>query len=154
MNQATLDLAIRCIDYLCQNHHDPVLSEQEVSSKLLTGQYSFDAFASQMWFELSCQYLRSVKALDVSAALTESIHMLWELRKKEDIHEGNSFVSDEGDSSDVSYVNDNKTDDRRVPETIKHQHPLLHDLLRSVSHFRQSSFVYTGEADHGISNTF
>lgn len=152
MNQATLDLAIRCIDYLCQNHHDPLLSDQEVSANVLSGQYSFDAFASQMWFELSCQYLSSVRVSnsDVSTTFVESSHTLWKLRKGENPNEVVDGVSDQGDHSDIFHVSHNETDSYWVLTGIKEKYPVLHDMLRSVSHFRQYSFVYTGESDQGI----
>lgn len=151
MNRATLDLAIRCIDYLCQNHHDPLLSDEEVSAKILTGQYSFDGFASQMWFELSHQYLRSVKALDVSTTLVESIQGLWKSRKLPALRK----VIDVSSHDERHRGNDNDSEDEVgdewMPEGMKQQHPLLHNLLRRVYNFRRLSFTYTGEADLGIS---
>lgn len=152
MNRATLDLALRCIDYLCQNHHDPHLSDQEVSANILTGQYSFDGFASQMWFELSHQYLCSVKALDVSTALVESIQGLWNSRKLPAHRKEMEVFSNEDRNSEND--SEDEVGDEWMPEALKQQHPLLQNLLRSVYHFRRSSFIYTGEADLGISQTF
>lgn len=154
MNGATLDLAIRCIDYLCQNHHDPLLSGEEVSAKVLSGQYSFDGYASQMWFELSHQYLCSVKALDVSTALVESIQRLWKSRKLPVHHNLNDVLGNEEHDRDRENDSEDEVDDEWMPEGIKQQHPLLHNLLHSVYHFRRSSFIYTGEADLGICQTF
>lgn len=75
-NQATLDLAMQCINYLCQHHHDLHLPSQEVGEKVLTGQYSFHAFSANMWFELSCQYLRSATMASLSTSFVESLQML------------------------------------------------------------------------------
>ncbi|KAF3764537.1 hypothetical protein M406DRAFT_330871 [Cryphonectria parasitica EP155] len=52
LNLATMDLAVRCIGYLCQQHHDPDMPPDERSKHVLTGQYSFHAFSTKMWFEL------------------------------------------------------------------------------------------------------
>lgn len=158
MNEAILDLTIRCIDYLCQNHHDPLLSDQEVCAKVLTGQYSFDAFASKMWFELSCHYLRSVKPSGISVALVESIQRLWNCRKLPEIQQVIEVSSSEEHYSDNEYNSDSDSEyDREdeihdwMPEGMKQHHPLLYNLLRRVYHFRRSSFLYTGEADLGMS---
>lgn len=153
-NGATLDLAIRCIDYLCQTHHDPLLSDQEVSEKVLTGQYSFDAFASHMWFELSHQYLRSVKTLDGSPALLRSMRVLWECRKLPGLQKVIDVTSNEGHQSNIEYQSEAEVVDEWMPDGMKQQHPLLHHLLHRVYHFRRSSFTYTGEADKGISQVF
>lgn len=154
MNSATLDLAIRCIDYLCQNHHDPLLSDQEVSAKVLTGQYSFDGFASQMWFELSHQYLCSVKGLEVSTALAESIQRLWRCRKLSAVQKVIDVFSNEDIHRDNENDSEDEVDGEWMPEGMKQQHPLLHDLLQKVYDFRRSSFRYTGEVDLGIYQTF
>lgn len=153
INRATLDLAIRCIDYLCQDHHDPLWPDQEISAKALTGQYSFDGFASQMWFELSHQYLCSVKVLDMSTAVVESIQGLWKCREVPVLQRENNRSSEEHQRDNES-DGDDEVSDEWMPEGMKEHHPLLHDLLRRVYHFRRSSFIYTGEADLGISQPF
>lgn len=150
-DQATVDLAIRCIEYLCQRHHDPLLSNEQVCAKVLSGQYSLDAFASQMWFELSCQYLRSVKASEISISLVESIRRLWECRKLPALQQVIEATSNEEHHSDSEYDSEDEVGHEWMPEGMKQQHPLLHNLLRRVYLFRHSSFIYTGEARRGIS---
>lgn len=149
-DQATVDLAIRCIEYLCQRHHDPLLSDEEVCTKVLTGQYILDAFASQMWFELSYQYLRSVKASEISIALIESIQRLWECRKLPALQQVTEVTSNEEHHSDSEYDSEDEVGHEWMPEGMKQQHPLLHNLLLRVYLFRHSSFIYTGEAGQGI----
>ncbi|KAI1640418.1 NACHT domain protein [Biscogniauxia mediterranea] len=55
---ATLDLALRCVTYLCQAHHDLSLDDNEVSHNTLTGAYVLDWFATNMWPQLIKNYLR------------------------------------------------------------------------------------------------
>lgn len=150
MNQATLDLAIRCINYLCQRHHDSSLSSQEVSENVLTGQYSFDAFATRMWFELTCQHLHTVKAPGFSAALMESIKMLWECRRIGEL-EGNDPINEKDSQSDSQPASEHEFVDDLIPEGVKQEYPLLYHFLRSVSQFRRTSFLYTGEVNQGMS---
>lgn len=154
VNRATLDLAIQCIDYLSQNHHDPLLSYEEVSANVLTGQYSFDGFASQMWFELSQQYLCSVKALEVPPVFVHSIQALWKSRKLPARQKAVDIFGFEEYHDDSENGSEDEAGDDWMPEGMKQKHPFLHNLLRRVYHFRRSSFIYTGEADLGISQAF
>jgi hypothetical protein len=142
MNQATLDLAMCCIEYLCQRHHDPDLPAKERSENVFTGQYSFHAFSTRMWFDLVCQYLRSIKAANPSANLIDAIQMLWEARKIQDFHRTAG-----GESEDES-------DNEATFETLKAEHPLLHQLLCGVSRFRNSSFHFTGKTYQGTTTSF
>jgi hypothetical protein len=144
MNQATLDLAMRCIEYLCQRHHDPDLPAKERSENVFTGQYSFHAFSTRMWFDLVCQYLRSIKAANPSANLIDAIQMLWEARKIQDFY----TVDESEDESE------DKSDNEATFETLKVKHPLLHQLLCGVSRFRNSSFHFTGKTYQGTATSF
>lgn len=140
-----MDLAIRCIDYLCQRHHDVDLSPEEVFGKVLTGQYSFHAFSTQMWFELSCQYLRLANGVDPPTKFVESLHKLWAVRKTHSSQTAINIMSNgdrEVDSYEVSR-------DQIIFEQLKGNQPLLHQLLCEVSRFRNSSFLSTGRSDHG-----
>ncbi|KAH9217331.1 hypothetical protein DL95DRAFT_494393 [Leptodontidium sp. 2 PMI_412] len=141
MNQATLDLAMRCIDYLCQRHHDSDLPAAEISENLSTGQYSFHAFSTLMWFDLICQYVRSVKAANPSANLIAAIQMLWEARKIENID--GIAGGERGDESEDE--SEDESANEATFETLKIKHPLLYQLLCRVSRFRNSSFQFTGK---------
>lgn len=148
-NLATLDLATRCIEYLCQHHHDPSLSTQELSKNLLTGQYILDTFASRMWFELSYRYLCSIDKSDPPEALVESLRNLWQCRKTGDLQEGADFAMEEENQCNSQHSDGNELDDDQALDWLKQQHGLLHFLLRRVSRFRRSSFLYTGEEIRG-----
>ncbi|KAI1383676.1 uncharacterized protein F4822DRAFT_84758 [Hypoxylon trugodes] len=134
--QATLDLAMQCIGYLCQRHHNPDLSSKECLEKVTTGQYSFHAFATRMWFDLVRQYFQLTKAENPSPEIIKSLRMLWECRKKQDLH---SIPGDEGDA-EREYEGNSEA----IFETLRRQEPFLYRVLNSLSQFRDSSFLFTG----------
>lgn len=137
-----MDLAIRCIDYLCQRHHDLDLKFEEVSENVLNGQYSFHAFSTQMWFELSCRYLRSAKGASLPPQFVESLQMLRQVRSRPNYQTGANAAS-EGEAELAS--SQNEVDFK----PLEQQHPILHQLLREVSRFRTSSFTSTGKSLQG-----
>jgi hypothetical protein len=142
MNQATLDLAMRCIDYLCQRHHDPDLPAKKRSENVSTGQYSFHTFSTRMWFDLVYQYLRSIKEANPSANLIDAIQMLWETRQIQD------FNSTAGGGSE------DESDNEATFGTLEAKYPLVHQLLCRVSRFRNSSFQFTGKTNRGTTTPF
>lgn len=50
--EATLSLAMCCIAYLCQRHHDPEIGDKEIGSFAISGAYSFHNFSISMWLDL------------------------------------------------------------------------------------------------------
>jgi hypothetical protein len=128
-------LALRCINYLCQRHHDPDLPSEERYEKVLTGQYSFHPFSIGMWFELVRQYFRLIKASDPSVKLIDSMKMLWESRRTQGLH---SILG-----------NENENDSEGIFESLKAEQPLLYQVLGRVSRFRNSSFLFTGTTHQG-----
>ncbi|KAF7527346.1 hypothetical protein G7054_g10484 [Neopestalotiopsis clavispora] len=133
--QATLDLAICCISYLCQSHHDPDITDGEVTLKASSGQYSFHAFSSKMWFQLICQYLRLVEATGQWNELVQAIQKLRETRGSEVTE-----TTEDEELSDVELSEDGFG-------ILKEEHPALHELLLRVCLFRQNSYLFTGTKD-------
>jgi len=157
MNKATLDLALRCIDYLCQHHHDPDLPSEERFEKVLTGQYSFHVFSTRMWFELVCQYIRLIGAADPQISLIHSIERLWETRRRKDFYtaartESDGASDEENDSGKDE--SENESDGEAVFETLNKKQPLLYQVLRRVSQFRNTPSLPTGTTNRGMITTF
>ncbi|KAL9621920.1 MAG: hypothetical protein Q9160_003741 [Pyrenula sp. 1 TL-2023] len=50
--EATLNLAMCCIAYLCQRHHDPQVGDEEINAHAISGAYRFHNFSTNMWLEL------------------------------------------------------------------------------------------------------
>ncbi|KAI0115612.1 hypothetical protein GGR51DRAFT_503565 [Nemania sp. FL0031] len=130
--QATMDLARRCIDYLCQRHHDTDLTQDEIFKNVCTGQYVLHAFSIRMWLELVTHYLQAIKVTDLSNELVESIRMLWRVRQKEDISISAEYRKDEGRDGENAF------------EIYKTQQPQMHQILCTISRFRRSSFLFAG----------
>lgn len=141
MTRATLDLAVRCIEYLCQRHHDPEISGEECSNNVCTGQYVLHAFSTRMWFDLVCQYFRLIKGANPSDTLADSIARLYECRKAQDF----SIDSENGNTSEDE--SGNEADPRtRTPDKL-----LLNQLLWSVSKFRNSSLTLAENSNQSMS---
>lgn len=137
---------MRSINYLCQRHHDPDLSLEERCEKVTTGQYSFHAFATRMWFELVCQYLQSTKMADPSVELIESINMLWEYRKTQELHDSEGHESEIESEIEGEVESDSAT----IFAMLEGKQPLLYQTLYRVSRFRNSSFLFTGKINTGM----
>lgn len=144
-NKATLDLAIRCIDYVCQRHHDVDLSPEDVSNNVLTGQYSFHAFSIKMWFELSCQLLRSTSGPDAPAEFVDSLQRLWDTRRA---RSSQTAEVDTAANSDEDVGSHEAGKDQIIFDQLKGE-PVLHQLLCDVLRFRNSSAQSTGTTDQG-----
>ncbi|KAI1125767.1 hypothetical protein F5Y10DRAFT_246294 [Nemania abortiva] len=138
--KATLELAMRCIDYLCQRHHDPDLSSEERSEKVCTGQYGFHAFATKMWFELVRQYFQLTKPEDPPVELIGSIQMLWRVRGR------GAESQNESEEKDKDETRGN-TNNEAVFESLGAKQPALYQILCRVSWFRDWSFLFTGSVN-------
>ncbi|KAK2017314.1 hypothetical protein LZ32DRAFT_576756 [Colletotrichum eremochloae] len=73
---ATLSLTRCCITYLCQGHHDPELSEEEIDKNLLSGAYRLHDFASGFWFELLKEFLIMNRKNTLPADLVDKLESL------------------------------------------------------------------------------
>ncbi|KAK8054923.1 hypothetical protein PG993_000150 [Apiospora rasikravindrae] len=70
LDLAALDLASRCITYLCQPHHDLDLADDQFYEHIANGDYVLDWFASNMWDHLTQYYLAKT---DVEEEASESV---------------------------------------------------------------------------------
>ncbi|KAK7972207.1 Nacht domain protein [Apiospora saccharicola] len=66
LDLAALDLARRCITYLCQPHHDLDLADDQFYEHIRNGDYALDSFASNMWDNLIQYYLNENDAEEVA----------------------------------------------------------------------------------------
>jgi hypothetical protein len=79
-----LDLALRCVVYLCQDHHDPDLTEDEIDANVLWGAYRLHYFSSNFWLALINQYLTLSSATTLPNTLIDQLRILLETRSLED----------------------------------------------------------------------
>ncbi|KAI8718204.1 NACHT domain-containing protein [Fusarium sp. LHS14.1] len=77
LSDMTLELAIRCISYLCQDHHDlESIEEEEIEDSILSGSYRLHNFAYTYWWKLIKQYLALSKgdqAVQMEFDMSEAI---------------------------------------------------------------------------------
>ncbi|KAI1273970.1 NACHT domain protein [Xylaria sp. FL0933] len=93
LHAATLDLALRCMTYLWQGHHDLNLSDDEIKRNILSGTYTMEWFATNMWPHLAKNYLSSAKHDESQDKLGAGLNVLQIVRTqdqflgKDDDHE-------------------------------------------------------------------
>ncbi|KAI0442354.1 hypothetical protein F4803DRAFT_519717 [Xylaria telfairii] len=136
ITQATMDLAVQCIGYLCQHRYGSDLTEDEIRQNVCTGQYAFHAFSTRMWFELVCQYLQAIKTGDSLNELIHFIQMLLEARKI-----GDTYIAVED-----GHINESEVENESEPsfDILKVKQPQVYQLLCKISLFRRRSFIFTG----------
>ncbi|KAF5573491.1 Nacht domain-containing protein [Fusarium pseudocircinatum] len=78
-----LDLAIRCLVYMCQNHHDPELTEDEIDANILWGAYRLHHFSSSFWVDLIHQYLTLSGSETIPDALIDQLRILLDTRSSD-----------------------------------------------------------------------
>ncbi|KAI0379623.1 NACHT domain protein [Hypomontagnella monticulosa] len=71
--EATLSLAIRCITYLFQQHHNPNLTEEEIRGNVLSGVYVLHNYATTTWLELVERYVGLNRPQTLLSDLVDSI---------------------------------------------------------------------------------
>ncbi|KAI1291593.1 NACHT domain protein [Xylaria venustula] len=59
IQRAALDLTLRCITYLLQGHHELDLSHEDIRLNILSGQYTMEWLATNIWPQLAKMYLSS-----------------------------------------------------------------------------------------------
>lgn len=88
----TLDLCIRCIGYLCQEHHDLEVIGDEMDNFFVSGAYRFHNFASTYWWRLFKQYLVLSKSTTIPDCLIDQLLQLHGTRSADVYQQGDSNV--------------------------------------------------------------
>ncbi|RSL59358.1 hypothetical protein CEP54_007309 [Fusarium duplospermum] len=123
----TLELAIRCISYLCQEHHDSEsLEEEKMENSILSGAYRLHNFASTYWWRLIKQYLTLSKATSIPDSLVDQLQQLYDLRSAESYQQDDQRIDMEFNMNEAIIA-------------LKPRQPDLAEMLRNVSQF-QSAF--------------
>jgi hypothetical protein len=115
-----LSLAISCITYLCQPHHDPNLSDDQIRKYVLSGAYRMHDVASLLWIELVDKCTRSNTSDTFSKELMDLIRLLIEERKND------------------SYVSPSETLDRLRFKSLEILSLPVRDNLCEIFQFRQT----------------
>lgn len=78
-----LDLAIRCVVYMCQDHHDPDLTEDEIDANIIWGAYRLHQFSSSFWLDLIHEYLTLSGSKTIPDTLINHLGILLETRSSD-----------------------------------------------------------------------
>ncbi|TVY66692.1 Vegetative incompatibility protein HET-E-1 [Fusarium oxysporum f. sp. cubense] len=123
LSEMALDLAIRCVVYMCQGHHDPDLTEDEIDANIIWGAYRLHHFSSSFWLDLIHEYLTLSGSKTIPDTLIDQLRILLETR-----------------SSD-HYTETEQSESSLHPAILglKHQEPALVEMLKGCTEFQTSS---------------
>ncbi|KAK9774329.1 putative NACHT domain-containing protein [Seiridium cardinale] len=91
--EATLGLAVSCITYLCQQHHDLATTDEEIRNNLRNGLYVLHDFSTTMWPKLVKSCLDAYGSRGLPDRLIKALESLMATRK-------NNQYKDESDSNE------------------------------------------------------
>ncbi|KAJ4214083.1 hypothetical protein NW759_010609 [Fusarium solani] len=126
LSDMTFELAIRCISYLCQEHHDLEFIEEEMKDNILSGAYRFHNFASTYWWRLIKQYLALCKATSIPESLKDQLQQLHDTRLAEGYQQIDQKVETEFNMD-------------KVIVALKPAQPDLAEMLCNFSQFQSAS---------------
>lgn len=121
LTEATLSLALCCVTYLCQIHHDLDVLEEDIVGHILSGAYRLDDFAASTWIELVERYIRLMGRNALSEELVDGLEVLRCERT-------NELYQDSTESGPLLHL-----------EPLKAVSPALQDMLRQAICFREAS---------------
>ena len=118
--EATLSLANCCIWYLCQNHHDPYISYDDIKDNIIAGDYQLHEYAVTMWLKLVRIYVNLTGSRPLSGELIYALECLVNERSNNEFANNTELASH-------SY--------QWGLEKFKEQWPELYTMLCHVAHF-------------------
>ncbi|KAI0812103.1 NACHT domain protein [Xylaria sp. FL0064] len=121
LHEATLDLALRCMTYLWQGHHDLDLSDDEIKRNILSGTYTMEWFAANMWPHLAKSYLSSAKHDESQEKFGAGLNVLQIVRMQD------QFLEEEDDHEILS-----------ASDNFRKAYPEAYALVRQSLRFRQT----------------
>ncbi|KAG4260120.1 hypothetical protein FPRO04_12431 [Fusarium proliferatum] len=83
LSETAFDLAIRCLVYMCQDHHNPDLTEDELDANIIWGAYRLHHFASRFWLDLIHGYINLSGSETIPDTLTDQLRTLLETRSSD-----------------------------------------------------------------------
>ncbi|KAI0107251.1 hypothetical protein GGR51DRAFT_559592 [Nemania sp. FL0031] len=122
LQKATLDLTLRCITYLCQDHHNLSLSDEQVSDNVISGAYTLDWFATNMWPQLAKTYLNSAERDELQSQLGLRLDLLYSTRGQ----------------LELGYADDSTLNS----STFKETYPRAHSLICLALRFQEICTTY------------
>lgn len=106
-----------CLTYLCQQHHEPSLSSEEISDYTLNGAYTLHEFAATTWLELLERYVEMTSKEDVAPEMISLLELL------------------SGSRTNFEYEGESKSMPHFRLRSFKDGWPQLHDMLQNAAGF-------------------
>ena len=127
--EATLSLTKCCIWYLCNSHHDAWITDDEITSNIISGDYRLHDYAVTMWLDLVKHYVSLNESKPLSSELIRALECLMTERSSSEFAASTELA---GQSYQLDL------------EKFKDQWPELHTMLCHTAHFhwRCSTSVY------------
>ncbi|KAI3585513.1 hypothetical protein IWW34DRAFT_897573 [Fusarium oxysporum f. sp. albedinis] len=122
LSEMALDLAIRCVAYMCQDHHDPDLTEDEIDANIIWGAYRLHHFSSSFWLDLVHEYLTLSGSKTIPDTLVDQLRILLETRSSDHYTE-----TDQSESSLHPAI-----------LGLEYQEPALVEMLKGCTGFQTS----------------
>ena len=125
----TLNLAICCIWYLCQRHHDAWISDDQIAKNIISGDYRLHNYAVTMWLDLVERYVSLNGSKPLHSDLIRALEYL---------------ATNRYNSEFVASIEFFDQSQRPNLEKFKDKWPKLHTLLMNMVQFywRCSSSEY------------
>jgi hypothetical protein len=107
---------------MCQDHHDPDLTKDEIDASIMWGAYRLHHFSSSFWLDLIHQYLTLSGSNTIPDSLIDQLRILLETRSSDHYTE-----TDQSESSLHPAILD-----------LKSQEPALVEMLKACTEFQTS----------------
>ena len=117
--EATLSLAMCCIMYLCQGHHDPESLDANISYNIISGAYRFHDFSETVWLEL----VERFACLSQSQTPPDELISLLEMLMRERSNDQCNSTTEQSAQPNL--------------KSFESNWPQLHSMLFKVARFRQ-----------------
>ncbi|CAH0041024.1 unnamed protein product [Clonostachys rhizophaga] len=122
--EATLSLAICCIRYLCQGHHEAELHSSQLEENIIMGRYRLHHYALRMWLDLVVAYLDRIEPYPPSTNLIKNLERLAHFRYNHKFDKGTALDG-------IEYPAE--------LHTIEANHSDLFNILKHAAQFMQKA---------------
>lgn len=125
--------------YLCQDHHSPDISNEDVKVGIELGNYRLHYYAANTWLKLIIQYLRLNPSKNISEELTEALTKFHDKRGKQEYH-GHTELEEQWYPPEL--------------QRFQSHNPNLFSFLQSFAQFQQKCSISLYDLSEGKISRF
>ncbi|KAI1079677.1 hypothetical protein F5B20DRAFT_160940 [Whalleya microplaca] len=125
-----LSLATCCLEYICQQHHEPDLPQEDIAENILAGRYIFHEYAATTWLEL---VERCIRLCPNGVPPTSLLRLLERLLE---------------DRSNYNYTGEAKDTPPSKKEALEYTGSEAHGMLGRAAQFRQACLISQYRRQH------